>query len=65
MAGESDAHGIITVNIVGSLYHQLRGTRCQVRTKDTKVRNGPILASGETARGLFSFFLSRRPGDLR
>ena len=55
MAGESDAHGIITVNLVGTLFHQLRGTPCQVRTKDTKVRSGPILSAGETARGLFSY----------
>lgn len=55
MAGESDAHGIITVNLVGSLFNQLRGTPCQVRTKDTKVRSGPILSAGETARGLFSY----------
>jgi Uma2 family endonuclease len=55
MAGESDAHGIITVNVVGSLFNQLRGTPCQARTKDTKVRSGPILSAGETARGLFSY----------
>jgi Uma2 family endonuclease len=55
MAGESDAHGIITVNIVGSLFNQLRGTPCQVRTKDTKVRSGAILSAGESARGLFSY----------
>ena len=55
MAGESDAHGIISVNLVGSLFNQLRGTPCQVRTKDTKVRSGPVLSAGETARGLFSY----------
>jgi Uma2 family endonuclease len=55
MAGESDAHGIITVNLVGILFNQLRGTACKVRTKDTKVRIGPILSGGETARGLFSY----------
>jgi Uma2 family endonuclease len=55
MAGESDAHGVITVNLVGSLFNQLRGTPCQVRTKDTKVRSGPILSAEESARGLFSY----------
>jgi Uma2 family endonuclease len=55
MAGESDAHGDITVNLVGSLFNQLRGTPCRVRTKDTKVRSGPILSAGESARGLFSY----------
>src|SRR2546423_900092 len=55
MAGESDAHGDITVNLVGSLFNQLRGMPCRMRTKDTKVRSGPILSGGETARGLFSY----------
>jgi Uma2 family endonuclease len=55
MAGESQAHADISVNIVGSLFNQLRGTPCRVRTKDTKVRSGPILSAGESARGLFSY----------
>jgi Uma2 family endonuclease len=55
MAGESGAHGDISVNIVASLVNQLRGTPCRVRTKDTKVRSGPILSAGQTARGLFSY----------
>jgi Uma2 family endonuclease len=55
MAGESDAHGDITVNLVGSLFNQLRGTPCRVRTKDTKVRSGPTLSARETARSLFSY----------
>jgi Uma2 family endonuclease len=55
MAGESDAHGIITVNITGSFYNQLRGTRCQARAKDTKVRSGPIPMPGHGTRGLFSY----------
>jgi Uma2 family endonuclease len=55
MAGESDAHGDISTNLVISLGNQLKGTPCRVRTKDTKVRSGPILAAGETARGLFSY----------
>src|SRR5207237_5896930 len=55
MAGESDAHGDISVNLVAVLHIQLRATPCRVRTKDTKVRSGPILSAGETARGLFSY----------
>lgn len=55
MAGESSAHGDISVNIVGSLVNQLKGTSCRVRTKDTKVRSGPFLSAGETTRGLFSY----------
>jgi Uma2 family endonuclease len=55
MAGESPAHADISANIVGSLVNQLKGTPCRVRTKDTKVRSGPILPAGETTRGLFSY----------
>jgi Uma2 family endonuclease len=55
MAGESDAHGVISVNIVGSLHAQLKGTPRQVRTKDTKVRTGPAAATGSGTRGLFSY----------
>jgi Uma2 family endonuclease len=55
MAGESGAHADISVNVVASLHGQLADTPCRVRTKDTKVRSGPILSVGETARGLFSY----------
>jgi Uma2 family endonuclease len=55
MAGESDAHGDISVNVVASLANQLKGTPCRVRTKDTRVRSGPILSAGATTRGLFSY----------
>jgi Uma2 family endonuclease len=55
MAGESDAHGDISVNLVVHLGNQLKGTTCRVRTKDTKVRSGPILSAGETTRGVFSY----------
>jgi len=55
MAGESPAHADISVNLVATLGNQLRGTPCRVRTKDTKVRSGPLLSMGETTRGLFSY----------
>jgi Uma2 family endonuclease len=55
MAGESPAHGDITTNIVISLGSQLKSKQCRVRSKDTKVRSGPLLSSGETTRGLFSY----------
>ena len=55
MAGESGAHGDISVNLVASLANQLKGTPCRARTKDTKVRSGSILTAGETTRGLFSY----------
>jgi Uma2 family endonuclease len=55
MAGESNEHGDISVNVVGLLHTQLRGKPCRVRTKDTKVRSGPVLKSGETSACLFSY----------
>lgn len=55
MAGESPAHADISVNVVTSLANQLRGTPCRVRSKDTKVRSGPILSAGQTTRGLFCY----------
>jgi Uma2 family endonuclease len=53
MAGESDAHGAICTNLTGLLHAVLRGTPCQVRSKDTKVLAGP--QQGESRRGLFAY----------
>jgi Uma2 family endonuclease len=55
MAGESDEHGITSFNLAGLVFFQLRGKPCQGRTKDTKVRSGPMLSAGQTTRGLFSY----------
>ncbi len=55
MAGESSAHGEITVNLVGVLHAQLKGKRCRARTKDTKVRSGPNRPHGSGTKGLFSY----------
>lgn len=41
MAGESDEHGEICVNISGDLRTQLKNTSCRVRAQNTKVRSGP------------------------
>jgi Uma2 family endonuclease len=55
MAGESIAHGDISVNLVGILYNQLRGKPCRVLTKDTKVRSGPTPIPLRNTSGLFSY----------
>lgn len=55
MAGERPDHGIVSVNLVISLGSQLRGKPCQIRTKDTKVRSGPFLQTGQSSKGLFSY----------
>src|ERR1017187_3529894 len=46
MAGESPHHGIVSVNLIVAVGSQLKGKPCQARTKDTKVRSGPIPESG-------------------
>jgi Uma2 family endonuclease len=55
MAGESGQHGDISANLVGTLVNQLKGTPCRARTKDTKVRSGPIPQPGGSTRGMFSY----------
>jgi Uma2 family endonuclease len=55
MAGESLAHGDITVNLVGMFYVQLKGTPCRALTKDTKVRSGPTPMPARSNQGLFSY----------
>jgi Uma2 family endonuclease len=42
MAGESGAHGDISMNLATALGSQLRGTDCRGRIKDTKVRSGAL-----------------------
>src|SRR5688572_25678141 len=55
MAGESDPHGIISVNLVGTFFNQLKGKPCQARTKETKVRSGPVPETGRGTKGMFSY----------
>jgi Uma2 family endonuclease len=55
MAGESLAHGIITVNLVISVGSQLKGTSCQALTKDTKVRSRLSPMPGHSTKGMFSY----------
>jgi Uma2 family endonuclease len=55
MAGETLAHGIISLNIGGLLFVQLKGTPCFAVSKDTKVRSGLGVVSARTASGMFSY----------
>lgn len=55
MASESGEHGIITVNLVMIVATQLKGSLCQARTKDTKVRSGPEPKPGCSSSGLYSY----------
>jgi Uma2 family endonuclease len=54
MAGESVEHGTICTNLVGLLYARLKGSPCQVMSKDMKVRSGPEPGRG-TTKGLYSY----------
>ncbi|HEY5869871.1 MAG TPA: Uma2 family endonuclease [Candidatus Tectomicrobia bacterium] len=53
MAGESPNHGRICTNLTMSLGTQLRGSPCEVFSKDTKVCSGPDQA--HTRTGLWSY----------
>jgi len=53
MAGESENHGRICVNLTASLVPQLRGSDCEVFSKDTKVLCGPYRE--HTREGLYAY----------
>lgn len=55
MAGESQEHGIISVNLVRELSTKLRGGPCQTFTKDTKVRCGPLPQTPYSSKGLCAY----------
>jgi Uma2 family endonuclease len=55
MAGESPEHGLVSANLVVTLGSQLLNKPCVVFTKDTKVRSGLGIGSGDTASGIFSY----------
>jgi Uma2 family endonuclease len=55
MAGESQEHGTICTNLTGLFFNQLRNTPCQVWSKDTKVRSGPLPKHKLNTKGLYSY----------
>jgi Uma2 family endonuclease len=55
MAGESDEHGDISMNLAVIIGVQLRGKPCRARTKDTKVRSGPLPRPPHNTKGLYSY----------
>ncbi len=55
MAGESEAHGTICINLTIEIGAQLKGTSCRAFSKDTKVRSGPLPKSRYSAEGFYSF----------
>ncbi|MBL8204522.1 MAG: Uma2 family endonuclease [Blastocatellia bacterium] len=55
MAGESGEHADVSVNITTILTNQLKGKDCRARSKDTKVRSGPIPKLKYSTKGLYSY----------
>ena len=55
MAGESNEHADISVNLVREVSAQLKGTPCRVWTKDSKVLSGPAIKHSRSTKGLFSY----------
>ena len=53
VAGNSEDHGTICMNLSISLGLQLRGTPCRAFSKDTKVRCGPYCS--HTREGLYAY----------
>jgi Uma2 family endonuclease len=55
MAGESEEHGFICVNLTRIISACLRGHSCVVFSKDMKVRSGPAPIALHAIKGLFSY----------
>ncbi|HZZ81150.1 MAG TPA: Uma2 family endonuclease [Gemmataceae bacterium] len=55
MAGESANHADISSNVLVSIGNQLVDGPCRARTKDTKVRSGPLPKSPKRRAGLYSY----------
>jgi len=55
MAGESPEHADICTNLTRIISTQLLGSPCRVRSKDTKVRSGPVPNRRPMTKGLFSY----------
>lgn len=55
MAGESDNHADICVNLITNLASQLKNKSCRVRAKETKVRSGVAKKNVYPPKGMFSY----------
>lgn len=55
MAGESDDHNTICVNLARELSLQLKGTSCRTHTQNMKVRSGPEPKPLHSPKGFFSY----------
>ncbi|MDQ3632971.1 MAG: Uma2 family endonuclease [Acidobacteriota bacterium] len=56
MAGESEDHGIVSVNLISEIHQQLKKTDCQARVKDAKIQSGDFAKMvGKSLKGMFSY----------
>ncbi len=55
MAGESEEHNTICVNLASEFRTQLKSSSCRVFSKDMKVRTGPEPKLFRSPRGFFSY----------
>jgi Uma2 family endonuclease len=55
MAGESLAHGFITINLGREFSTKLKGRNCAAQSPNMKVRSGPDPKFARTTKGFFSY----------
>lgn len=55
MAGESDSHSIITINLAVEVGTQLKGRDCAALSPNMKVRSGPDPKFSRSLKGFFSY----------
>lgn len=55
MSGESDHHGIVSVNLTSEIHQQLKGRNCQARVKDAKIKSGGFSLETKSKKGMFSY----------
>ncbi|MGH9769650.1 MAG: Uma2 family endonuclease [Blastocatellia bacterium] len=55
MAGESDAHLAICLNVGAEMRNRLKGSDCKARTQNMKVRSGPEPKSKRFPKDFFSY----------
>jgi Uma2 family endonuclease len=55
MAGETDPHSIITINLAAEFRNQLKGRDCAALSPNMKVRSGPDPKFSRTLKGFFSY----------
>ncbi len=56
MAGESENHADVSINMIREISLQLRKTKCKIRAKDTKVRSGDFEEKmPQSMKGMFSY----------